>query len=68
MGGDGQVDKIVELDRLTILDTKDERLSVEGVNFNSNSEMLRPLKRRQRDLQCATWTGTGSLAVTTTLI
>ena len=66
MGGDGQVDKIVELDRLTILDTKDERLSVEGVNFNSNSEMLRPLKRRQRDLQCATWTGTGSLIDSTT--
>ena len=68
MGRDGQVDEIEELDRLTILDTKDERLSVEGVNFISNSEMLRPLKRRQRGLQCATWTGTGSLAVITTLI
>ena len=66
MGRDGQVDEIEELDRLTILDTKDERLSVEGVNFISNSEMLRPLKRRQRDLQCATWTGTGSLIDSTT--
>ena len=68
MGRDGQVDEIVELDRSTIVDTKDERLSLEGVNFISNSEMLKPLKRRQRDLQCATWTGTGSLAVTTTLV
>ena len=66
MGRDGQVDEIEELDRLTILDTKDERLSVEGVSFISNSEMLRPLKRRQRGLQCATWTGTGSLVVSTT--
>ena len=66
MGRDGQVDEIEELDRLTILDTKDERLSVEGVNFISNSEMLRPLKRRQRGLQCATWSGTGSLVVSTT--
>ena len=68
MGRDGQVEKLVELDRLINVFTKDERLSAEGVNFISNSEMLRPLKRRQRDLQCATWTGTGSLAVTTTLI
>ena len=68
MGRDGQVDEIVELDRLTIVDTKDERLSVEGVNFISNSEMPRPLKRRQRGLQCATWTGTGSRVVSTTQI
>ena len=68
MGRDGQVEKVVELDRLTIVDTKDQRLSVGGVNFISNTEMPRPLKRRQKGLQCATWTGTGSLAVTTTLI
>ena len=66
MGRDGQV--VVELEMLTNVYTKDERLSVEGVNVLSNSEMLRPLKRRQRGLQCATWTGTGSLAVITTLI
>ena len=66
MGRDGQVEKLVELDRLINVYTKDERLSAEGVNFISNSEMLRPLKRRQRDLQCATWTGTGSLIDSTT--
>ena len=66
MGRDGQVEKLVELDRLINVFTKDERLSAEGVNFISNSEMLRPLKRRQRDLQCATWTGTGSLIDSTT--
>ena len=66
MGRDGQVEKGVELDRLINVYIKDERLSAEGVNFISNSEMLRPLKRRQRDLQCATWTGTGSLIDSTT--
>ena len=66
MGRDGQVEKVVELDRLINVYTKDQRLSAEGVNFISNSEMLRPLKRRQRDLQCATWTGTGSLIDSTT--
>ena len=59
MGRDGQVEEVVELDRLTNVYTEDERLLVEGVNVISNSEMLRPLKRRQRGLQCATWTGTG---------
>ena len=66
MGRDGQVEKVVELDRLINVYTKDQRLSAEGVNFISNSEMLKPLKRRQRDLQCATWTGTGSLIDSTT--
>ena len=63
MGRDGQVDEIVELDRLANVYTEDERLLVEGVNVISNSEMPRPLKRRQSGLQCATWTGTGSLGV-----
>ena len=68
MGRDGQVGKVVELEMLTKIYTEDERLMVEGVNVLSNSEMPRLLKRRQRGLQCATWTGTGSLAVITTLI
>ena len=66
MGRDGQVGKVVELEMLTNVYTEDERLLVEGVNVISNSEMPRPLKRRQRGLQCATWTGTGSLVVSTT--
>ena len=68
MGRDGQVEKVVELDRLINVFTKDERLSAEGVNLISNTEMPRPLKRRQKGLQCATWTGTGSRVVSKTKI